>query len=110
MKIINLPRGGGKTTRLLYASEFNDAPILCKDNCAKQNLISMAKELGLEIPEPIAASEFTTKIVRGSDIARKDWLVDEAHWVLQNMLKSMGMTGEIKAITLSEKEDIKQGF
>ena len=29
MKIINLGRGKGKTTRLLYASEFNDAPILC---------------------------------------------------------------------------------
>jgi hypothetical protein len=27
MKIINLPRGGGKTTRLLYASEFHNAPI-----------------------------------------------------------------------------------
>ena len=110
MKIINLPRGQGKTVRMLYASEFNDAPIICKDNCAKQNLLSRAKELGLEIPEPIAASEFTTSIVRGSDMATKEWLVDEAHWVLPNMLKSMGMTGEIKAITLSEKEDIKRGF
>lgn len=109
MKVINLGRGQGKTTRLLYASEFNDAPIICRDNCAKQNLLSRAKELGLEIPEPIAASEFTTKIVRGSDIATKDWLVDEAHWVLQNMLKSMGMKGEVKAITLTSDE-LKQGF
>lgn len=28
MKVINLERGKGKTTRLLYASEFNNMPIL----------------------------------------------------------------------------------
>ena len=40
MKIINLPRGQGKTTRLLYASEFNDAPILCHTHASKDYLKS----------------------------------------------------------------------
>ena len=110
MKIINLDRGRGKSTRLLYASEWNDIPILCKDLNAKVNLISRARELGLNIPEPIAAYELTCNVIKSSDKAQKDMLVDEAHWVLQSLLKSMGMKGEIKAITLSENEDIKQGF
>ena len=38
MKIINLGRGQGKTTRLLYASEFQNIPILCKDWSAKRDL------------------------------------------------------------------------
>lgn len=28
MKIYNLPRGSGKTTRLLYISDYNKIPIL----------------------------------------------------------------------------------
>lgn len=104
MKVINLGRGQGKTTRLLYASEFQNIPILCKDWNAKRNLLNRAQELGLKIPEPIAASDLTYEAIRGSDIAEKDMLVDEAHWVLQRLLNSMGMRGEIKAITLSEKE------
>lgn len=110
MKIINLGRGQGKTTRLLYASEWQNIPILCKDVHAKADLIRRAQELGLNIPEPIAAYELTCDVIRGSDKAQKDMLVDEAHWVLQRLLNSMGMKGEIKAITLSENEDIKQGF
>lgn len=110
MKIINLGRGQGKTTRLLYASEWQGIPILCKDLHAKANLMRRAQELGLDIPEPIAAYELTSEVIRSSDIAQKDMFVDEAHWVLQRLLNSMGMRGEIKAITLSENEDIKQGF
>ena len=37
MKIINLGRGQGKTTRLLYASEFNDTPILCANMKHKED-------------------------------------------------------------------------
>ncbi len=38
--------------------------------------------------------------------------VDEAHWVLQSLLKSMGMKGEVKAVTFTSDElnDLKQGF
>lgn len=99
MKIINLGRGQGKTTRLLYASEFNDIPILCETNVQKQHLIDMANNLGLKIPKPIAISDLTDKTMKVDDV-----LVDEAHWVLQSLLRRMGMKGEVKAITLTEKE------
>ena len=105
MKIINLSRGQGKTTRLLYASEWNDVPILCATESNKKHLIDTAKRLGLNFPEPIAVTDLTHNTIRGSDLAKKDLFVDEAPWVLQSLLNSMGMMGGIKAITLSEREN-----
>lgn len=109
MKIINLGRGQGKTTRLLYASEFNDIPILCATHLQKEHLRDMAKILGLRIPEPIVASDLTHGKIRGSDTIYKDILVDEAPLVLQMLLKELGMMGEVEAITLTSDE-LKQGF
>lgn len=103
MKIINLPRGCGKTTRLLYASEFNDTPILCSNQTSKQNLIDRAKFLNLEIPEPILVSEITRGSATKTYLRDKDILIDEAPMVLQSLLNSLGMHGSIKAITLTDK-------
>ena len=107
MKIINLGRGQGKTTRLLYASEFNDAPILCATDAHKKCLIEKAKGYGLEIPEPITVNDIVSGKVRGSKITDKDVLVDEAPFVLQYLLRGLGMNGEVKAITLSEKYNLE---
>lgn len=109
MKIINLGRGQGKTMRMLYASEWQDLPIVCATYSQKQHLIDTAKKLGLNIPEPIVASEIPSNRIIDSRAADKDLLVDEAHWVLQNLLHSMGIRGEVKAITLTSDE-LKQGF
>ena len=103
MKIINLGRQQGKTTRLLYASEMQNIPILCPAYPHKQSLMYMAKELGLNIPEPIYVGE----LFRGSCAANKrykDVLVDEAPWVLQMLLRNIGIEGEVKAITLTSDE------
>lgn len=105
MKIIRLGRGQGKTMRLLYASEFNNATILCSDHKYKKYLMNMARELGLNIPEPVAVSEVVSEIQKRSDVIDRDILVDEAHWVLQCLLNSLGMRGEIKAITLPQGEN-----
>lgn len=104
MKIINLGRGQGKTTRLLYASEWNDTPILCGTYQQKQYLMYRAKELRLNIPEPICVSEIISNKATDNHVMDRDLLIDEAHWVLQNLLKSFGMSGEIKAITLTADE------
>lgn len=105
MKIINLPRGCGKTIRLLYASDFNYTPILCATFAQKDYLISQAERLGLLIPEPIVASEITSNRIRGSKAADMDLLVDEAPMVLQSLLSSLGMRGKVKAITLTAEEN-----
>lgn len=104
MKIINLPRGCGKTTRLLYASDFNYIPILCATFAQKDFLVDQAEKFGLNIPEPIVASELTSIRITGSKAADKDLLVDEAPMVLQSLLNSLGMRGNIKAITLTDEE------
>ena len=105
MKIINLGRGQGKTTRLLYASEFNGCPIVCSTFQQKRHLTDMAKNLSLKIPEPFCVEELSNEYSVKSSIIDKDILVDEAHWVLQALLKNMGMKGEIKAITLHTDEE-----
>ena len=104
MKIMNLGRGQGKTIRLLYASEWQDVPILCATYTQKQHLIDTAKRFGLNIPEPIVASEIATSRIIADKVTDKDLLVDEVPQVLQSLLKSMGMRGEVKAITLTSDE------
>lgn len=104
MKIINLGRGQGKTARLLYASEWQDIPILCSNNMQKKYLIDKSKELGLQIPEPITVSNVVSDKLSGSTIRDKDLLVDEAPMILQSLLNAIGMRGEVKAITLTSDE------
>lgn len=107
MKIINLPRGQGKTIRLLYASEFNDVPILCATHISKQYLLEMARKLRLNIPEPIVVSDFFANKIRGKRI--DEILVDDAEIVLQQILYSMGLNSEIKAMTIT-KEGEANGY
>lgn len=107
MKIINLPRGQGKTTRLLYASEFNNTPILCASQAYKQYLLDSAKRLKLNIPEPITTSDVVIGGVFKTSMRDQDILVDEAPTVLQYLLNHLGMTGSVKAITLTVKENTK---
>lgn len=109
MKIINLGRGLGKTMRMLYASEFNDAPILCANHMQKKYLVNKSKELGLQIPEPIMVSDVVSDKFTKSAIRDKDILIDEAPMILQSLLNSLGMKGEVKAITLTSDE-LKQEF
>ena len=97
MKIINLGRQQGKTTRLLYASEWNQTPILFATHKMKKNAEYQAQELGLKIPEPLCVAELQDRV------NHTDILVDEAPLVLQNLLSMFGV-GEIKGITLTAEE------
>lgn len=107
MKIINLPRGHGKTTRLLYASEFNNIPILCANHISKKHLLDSAKKLNLKIPEPITISAAVSGDIFKTSMRDQDILVDEAPMVLQSLLSCFGMNGDIKAITLTAEENTK---
>lgn len=109
MKIINLGRGQGKTTRLLYASEWQHIPILCANDMQRKLLIDRSKELGLQIPEPVTTSDIVSGKARGTKVKDKDILVDEAPMMLQSLLHALGLKGEVRAITLTSDE-LKQGF
>lgn len=104
MKIINLGRGQGKTTRLLYASEFNDMSILCSSLKQKDYLLNSAKKLHLNIPEPLCVCDVFSDKIRGNRDFDNGILVDDAEWVLQQILYNVGLHSEIKAITLTEKQ------
>lgn len=105
MKVINLGRGQGKTTRLLYASEFNNTPILCTTVFEKNRLMQQAKMLRLEIPEPITVDDVTTNKLRDNKDVDNGILIDEAPSVIKSLLNHLGVrSGEVKAITLTEKE------
>lgn len=103
MKIYNLRRGGGKTTRLLYISEYTGAPILCIDQAHKNFIKGQAQDLNIKIPEPITMGELDN--TRGRDIA-PDYLVDEAPTYLQMIISRLtgGRLSNLLAVTLSEKE------
>lgn len=103
MKIFNLPRAGGKTTRMLYASEFQQIPILCKDQNYKSFLRDKAKFLGINIPEPITVREFLDK---PRTLSAHEILIDEALMVLCEIIKQIAgrMPINIAGITLSDEK------
>ena len=104
MKKIACGRGQGKTTRLLYASEFNDAPIVCQTYQSKNYLMEMAKILKLNIPEPIVVGEIASGRVKGTENIYKDLLIDDAEWVLDYLLREFGMKGKVKGMSFTLEE------
>lgn len=100
-KIINLPRGAGKTTRMLYASEFNNVPILCGSLLAKQYLIDTARRAKIQIPTPITVNDFIKSRNRPQDV-----LVDDALYVLQRFMDGTKIMG----LTLSAEAESKQVY
>lgn len=61
MKIFNLPRQKGKTMRMLYASEYNNIPILCATDASKYYLEEIASKFEIKIPKPMSVRELLKK-------------------------------------------------
>lgn len=101
MKIINLKRGQGKTTRLLFASEMQNIPILVVNQMAKQLLMEKAEKYNIKIPEPLTVSDIQNGKCVGTHIDKI--LVDEIDMVLQAFLnKDCPLTIEVGTITVDE--------
>ncbi len=103
MRIFNLPRAGGKTTRMLYASEFQQIPILCKNQKYKGFLQDKARFLGIDIPEPVTVKEFLDK---PRSLSTHEILIDEALMVLCEIIKQIAgrMPVNVAGITLSDEK------
>ena len=99
-EVINLPRGAGETTYLLYTSEFSNIPILCALKATKEYLIDEAKSLGIRIPDPITVDEFRF------DKRPSNVLVDEELCVFQEFVGKTTIVG----LTLSDKENSGQVY
>ena len=89
MRIFNLARGQGKTIRMLYASEYHNAPILCATGASKKHIMDMANWKNINIPEPITVGEVTEGRIRGKNF--KDILVDDIDCVFKQMLNQYGL-------------------
>lgn len=106
MKIFNMPRGAGKTHRMLYASEFHNAPILCKDEKYKEMLIDRSKMFGIKIPTPITVDEFVSSRRMGKICG--DILIDETLMVLNELVECIsGNRVKILGCTLSDEDNEK---
>ena len=84
-----MPRGTGKTTKLIHASEVTGYPILCANLCAVDNAKKMAKEMGCNIPEPMTIADFKRHFYRDENV-----LIDE---VLANNLLAIALNQYIGA-------------
>lgn len=89
MKIFNLARGKNKTMRMLYASEFNNAPILCCSQQSKEQIIDMAEWFSVNIPESITVFDVINNKTRGKYI--DDVVVDDMDCVLRQLLSIYGL-------------------
>lgn len=90
MKLFNLPRAGGKSMRMIYASEFNNAPILCVNEVSKEHLLHLSRIYKIDIPEPITVNQLITGRYKSKGYYNKI-LVDEAISVLQAIIKANGV-------------------
>ena len=91
-------RGSGKTTKLLYASEFNNAPILVHSNELKKLIKAEAQELNLNIPEPISVHDITDDRLKGMN---EDILIDDLDMVVEELFKAFGFRNNILGASIS---------
>jgi predicted RecB family endonuclease len=92
-KVIADKRQTGKTTKLIYASHITGARILCMNRRSIGSLKDLARELKVDIPNPICVSD-----IQCSDVMQGDILVDNADYVLQELL---GCKFNVVAMTTS---------
>ena len=100
MDVCNLPRGGGKTTYLVYRSHVTRIQILCINKNNVQVVQDMAKRLNLAIPEPISVFEYMGGYVNTKAKTKPNrLLVDEALYILAQILGT-----EVDTVSLTEYE------
>lgn len=101
MRIDIRPRGGGKTLSLIRESEVMQIPIVCANHNEVNRIMGIAKDLGYDIPNPIAMAQLDK--LRG---LTHQCLVDNADWILESFLG----VNVLKATFTEEIPRIKRTF
>ena len=83
MKLYVNGRGSGKTMWAMMESARTDIPILAFSRQHKQNIVRMALDFGIDIPEPVTIEDLNAV---GKDEV-EEVIVDEAQELLQRMLE-----------------------
>ena len=98
-----MPRASGKTTLLIKESAKTGRPIIEPNTASARYVEEQAKEMGLNIPEPISAASWNGGYYRGSNFNRIDgFLIDEVDSVLANIFRKP----VVKATYTPEKIEI----
>ena len=58
MELIIRDRQAGKTTELINISYSTKGVIICANNSSRRHILTMAKDMHKEVPEPITYQEF----------------------------------------------------
>lgn len=96
MRIINKGRAIGKSTQLLYVSELTGYRIICPTFEQAKYLQRKAKELKLDIPEPMSYISYAA--VRG--MWDEKILIDNVDQILEELLTAY-FKRDICAVTMS---------
>lgn len=99
MKVYVMPRGSGKTTALIEESNKTQIPILVSDSRRANDIEYMAKDLGLDIPEPIVVG-------RTRGVINTSVLVDDLDSVIGVMFRRFGYDPKIATMSIGGEIDI----
>lgn len=105
MRIWNKPRGSGKTTRMLYVSEYTGKSILVATKERAHILENESKKLGLNIPKVLAVVDF---LDRDTTYCSKDIIIDEAFDVLEMLIIGVRPGTKISDATLTCYEGVRE--
>ena len=94
MKVFNLPRGSGKTFRLILVSGVTGYPIITHCTAAADNIKRQADSMGIEIPDPISIH----RLSEHSNV-RQRVLVDEVMLCIQALFDKFGC--DVQAVTMT---------
>lgn len=98
MDVIYRERGDGKTTELIHRSHDTWTYIITVNRKRADAIAKMARELGVDIPNPISWEECRKNMFRGTFI--RNILIDDA----DDLLKEIFFTVQIDAITMTKNE------
>lgn len=103
MRIWNKPRGSGKTTRMLYASEYTGNNILTDTIEHATMLENKAKQLGLKIPKVLCVRDYLDRVTPCSE----NIIIDEAIYVLDLLIKGVRPGIKVSDATLTCYEGVR---
>lgn len=81
-----MERGQGKTSSLIKISCFSNIPIVCANKKSKMIIEDMAKDMKMNIPEPIIVEDFLEDRLRGKGI--NGILIDDLEDILSIIFKT----------------------
>lgn len=96
MKIISLPRGGGKTSILLKLSAEKGYVIVTRDEESCKHLLKRAEESKITIPQPISYWDFLRK-GKNFDYRKK--------YVIDNLDSMFEANADVVLATVSSVEE-----